>query len=185
MAVARSSFDGVAICYLLPLLGMTSCLHIVARNVATWKKDIFKSAEHAAALWVPSDLERGTSTVVSLNNKTICALMSTFQKFRNVVALAAFSAESGNLSVWRPSVCLSRRMTMIWYDLPKGATMRPAYVSALLSDGRHVYTVSNTVCIYYKQDCPQGKRRYRAFITHRSLSRFFVPKWSRLQCCTS
>jgi len=30
MAVARSSYDGVAICYVLPVLWMTSCFHIMA-----------------------------------------------------------------------------------------------------------------------------------------------------------
>ena len=32
LVVARSSSDGVAICYVLPVLWMTSCFHTMAKN---------------------------------------------------------------------------------------------------------------------------------------------------------
>ena len=38
LAVARSSFDGNAISHVLPVLWMTSCLHIIQRTGHSWRR---------------------------------------------------------------------------------------------------------------------------------------------------
>ena len=50
VAVARSLCDGVAICYVLPVLWMTCCSHITARNNGREIKRILSHTTGAARI---------------------------------------------------------------------------------------------------------------------------------------
>ena len=46
--MARSSFGGVVICYVLPVLWMTSCLHIKDVSIALWLVTTLRRAQDNA-----------------------------------------------------------------------------------------------------------------------------------------
>ena len=72
-AVARFSSDGNAICYLFPVLCMTSCFHIIKRMVQKQRRRLFCRVRQVAALErsLPSPTASFVLTLLSIRRSIV------------------------------------------------------------------------------------------------------------------